>query len=36
MADGHLTSAPNPATQYALTLVAMLPDKERQRIKIEK
>ncbi len=26
MADGHLTSAPNPATQYALTLAAMLDD----------
>lgn len=23
MADGHLTSAPNPATQYALTLAPM-------------
>jgi len=26
MADGHLTNAPNPATQYALTLSATLDD----------
>jgi len=26
MADGHLTSAPNPATQYALTLAVTLPN----------
>jgi len=31
MADGHLTSAPNPATQYALTLGAIL-ERHRQMI----
>jgi hypothetical protein len=32
MADGHLTSAPNPATQYALTLVAMPSDNMKRLI----